>query len=236
MVCVPPAVCPLSRHPSSGVSVYPPGFEIDSDSLIPVFLRLLDECSKLLLVYLLWSKSPSSPLDASRCLSATVTLVRLKNRLYRAVSSLLFPDCDLRTLARAALPLTLAEFDDRGLRLHKITSPPSSLNSASSTGPFLTDQQWQLIEPVIKSLQEKLDEDRKYKRRKPAFPVRFLFEAILLKLAFKLPWRELPGLVSTLHPELPSFPLRHCRLLYRNLYNSGYLQTIYKRLYRQSPG
>jgi hypothetical protein len=208
------------------------GLLIDPVSLLPVFRRLLDENSKLLLFFLVMSKRSSSFEDASSCLRATVALVRMRCRLYRAVTRLQFPDCDLHTLARKAFPLVLAEFADRGLSERKVSSQPSPLDPASSANPILTDQQWQLIEPVLNSFQGKLDEDRKYKRRQPAFPSRLLFEAILLKLTFALPWEKLPGLVRTIHPHLVSFPLRRCQLLYRTLYSSGYLQTIYRRLYR----
>ncbi len=76
-----------------------------------------------------------------------------------------------------------------------------------------------------------INSSRKYKRNKLGFPLRVLVEAILVKLAFKLPWKDLPGFIKIIHPNLPSFPWRKCQSLYSALYNSGFLQGMYKQLY-----
>lgn len=97
--------------------------------------------------------------------------------------------------------------------------------------PFLTDQQWLLVRESLASLRKDQDFFRKYKRRKPRFSTRLLLEAVLIKLAFNLRWEELPSFVHTYHPDLPSFPLRECQGFYRDLFNSGHLQAIYKILH-----
>jgi hypothetical protein len=97
--------------------------------------------------------------------------------------------------------------------------------------PFLTDQQWLRIENSFLLFQEKMDSTRRRKRKKKDFPARLLFEAMFIKLAYGLPWKKLPRIIKTIHPDILSFPRWKCQSLYRDLYNSGFLQSVYKQLY-----
>ncbi|MBI5933654.1 MAG: hypothetical protein HY867_08090 [Chloroflexi bacterium] len=107
----------------------------------------------------------------------------------------------------------------------------ANLDDSTIPSPFLTDQQWFLIRDSFGSLREDKDSFRKYKRRKPRFSTRLLFEAVLLKLACNLAWEDLPPIVYAYHPDLASFPLRECQRLHRDLFNTGRLQAIYKQLH-----
>ncbi|MEW5940924.1 MAG: hypothetical protein AB1750_14740, partial [Chloroflexota bacterium] len=112
--------------------------------------------------------------------------------------------------------------------------PPNLIKKRANLGlkrAFFTDRQWLLFEETVESFRKDLDSHRKYKRRKPRPSLRFLFEAVLVKLAWDLRWRDLPALLRKLRPELPAFPLGECRRLYRDLYNTGRLQAIYKQLH-----
>jgi hypothetical protein len=97
--------------------------------------------------------------------------------------------------------------------------------------PFLTDQQWLLISGSLSSLLDELDSSRRYKRNKLGFPARLLMEAVLIKHAYGIPWKELSRCIRALHRNLGSFPLRKCQIFYRELYNSGFLRSVYKQLH-----
>lgn len=105
----------------------------------------------------------------------------------------------------------------------------ANLPDSTMLSPFLTDQQWLLIRDSFTSLREDVEFFRKYKRRKPRFSPRLLFEAVLLKLACNLSWDALPHIIYTFHPDFASFPLRECQRLYRDLFKTGRLQAIYKQ-------
>jgi hypothetical protein len=153
-------------------------------------------------------------------------------------------------LARNALPLCTSEFTDRWIHpyplfvppllrknralLHRQpagsrpeTSPlplsrhPSSVFSRPPSVParFLTDHQWSLLAPLLSSLREHMASLNSRRRLRP-YDDRLLLDAILVKLAFDLPW-----------PELQSFaPVRACQLLYKHLFLSGCMFTIYQFL------
>ncbi len=63
------------------------------------------------------------------------------------------------------------------------------------------------------------------------FPPRLLFEAIFIKFAFNFPWEELPRLFHDIHPDLPPLSRWKCSSFYSELYNSGFLQGVYRQLY-----
>ncbi len=56
-------------------------------------------------------------------------------------------------------------------------------------------------------------------------------EAILIKHAYGIPWKELSRHIRALHPNLDSFPRWRCQSFYRELYNSGFLRSVYKQLH-----
>jgi hypothetical protein len=59
---------------------------------------------------------------------------------------------------------------------------------------------------------------------------RLLMQGIFLKLAFGIPWNDLPDLFRQMLPQSAPFPLRAARDLYRQLYLSGRMTAIYRRL------
>jgi hypothetical protein len=115
----------------------------------------------------------------------------------------------------------LASSQHRLLQRHESLELPS---------PFLTDHQWFRIEHSFNSYQKELTSSRKYKPSRHEFPARLLMEAVLIKLAYNLPWKELPRVFCAIHSEFPSFPRWKCQSFYRDLYNSGFLRAVYKQL------
>jgi hypothetical protein len=93
----------------------------------------------------------------------------------------------------------------------------------SAGGPVLTDEQWFLIERLFHSLHSGQDATRKYRRRKPFPNVRRLLRGVLIKLAFRIRWRDLSAL---------GFPARPCRELHRMLRKSGRMAAIYTHFRR----
>ena len=67
--------------------------------------------------------------------------------------------------------------------------------------------------------------------RKNDFPVRLLFEAIFIKFAFDFRWEDLPGIFHGIHPDLPVLSRWKCSSFYGELYNSGFIEGVYRHLY-----
>ncbi len=112
------------------------------------------------------------------------------------------------------------------------TGPQCSCHlSMSIPSPFLTDQQWYMLETSFHQVLERIYPPRKNRRSLNAVSYRLLLESMFLKLAFDIRWKSLPALVKHIHPEVRKFPLSTCRVLYRDLYYSGFLQSVYKHLY-----
>jgi hypothetical protein len=124
----------------------------------------------------------------------------------------------------------------RNLFVRKIFKKSAQITRDSSQkpvhSPFLTDQQWLRFSASYQELRARLDLHRKYKRGKRNLPDRLLFEAVFIKLAFNITWKTLPGLFALIHPNIDSFPLHRCKLFYREMFWSGFLQSVYRQLHR----
>ena len=92
---------------------------------------------------------------------------------------------------------------------------PSGI-SPQNPHPFLTDDQWAVLEPLIP------DKPSASTRGRPATDPRLLLDTIFWKLTTGSTWDHLP-------PGHPSMLV--CRRYYRRLYLSGRLTTLYRHLF-----
>lgn len=129
----------------------------------------------------------------------------------------------LRSIVGDLPALLRWEFSGRGIPVQS-AFVPQKLDylhaNLSWESPHLTNAQWLVLKETFISLHSELDFPRKYHRRKPLPPDRFLLEGILWKLANGLRWRDLAD----------KYSVRRCQELYSALYRSERMQIVYRQL------
>ncbi len=165
-------------------------------------------------------------LPHSEILSQVRTATLIAGRIVKIKKYLFELDgrqAQVRSLARDLPALLRWEFSELGVPARP-AFVPRKLNILNArcrwAAPRLIDAQWVLLREAVVSQRADLDYYRKYPRRKPLPPDRFLLEGILWKLASGLRWRDL----------MDKYPVRQCQELYSALVRSGRMQTVYNRL------
>jgi transposase len=97
---------------------------------------------------------------------------------------------------------------------------------SSSSTSFLHDRAWQLLQPHIEDLLHQQRAALKRRSRATPYPVRFLMDGILWKLATGTKWDALPE----------PYPLRRCQQLYLQLCRAGLMPHLLKLLHEDLVG
>jgi len=192
--------------------------------------RLLDSGKKVFLEYrhqlaycLAASKGRQPYKEILSQARAATMIVGKMQKISRTLFELGGRQSHLRSLVRDLPALLRWEFSEMGIPVQPVFVPQKLGNlhtNLSWESPRLTDSQWELLQGPFVSLRADRDSFRKYRRRKPMPPDRFLLEGIFWKLANGLRRRDLAG----------KYPPRRCQELYHALRHSGHMQTIFDRL------
>jgi len=200
---------------------------VDPDSV----LTLLFQVSELVgTVLSSWQKGGNIGSKTS-ILRQLVRLMRLSADIKKVVIYARHDDSLLQLVAGNVLTLMYKQFHDFGitrdadsflfdfeksdLNSHSVSRAPLC-SSPVSHDYFLSPAQWQVISPLIPPSQ-----GTRPRGRPPADPLPLL-DSYFWKVAHRARWQDLP-------PGYP--PLLTCRRLYRRLFWSGRLRTIYHALH-----
>ena len=141
----------------------------------------------------------------------------------------------LNQLAKVSTLLITREFKEKGIPTHPVFLPftledlstqSTFCGGLNTSGAFLTDRHWFIIEPLLTNYRQELIQRAEYyghrRPRRSPYPDRFLLDGILWKLATASRWDELPS----------EYPRRRCQRLYRDLYDTGRIAAIYEILHQ----